>query len=147
MTDKEKEAIAERQMELNPLVPPDKRGHPPEYRIDKNDDEDLKEQKRERKKKWLAAMRAEIIKSIEDNDKQRVFQNSSVIGSKGKIVFKKGVPVFLPDHHPLVPKLRDLSAGQPQKKRFDGHQVVVHEQFKMEKGDTTSAAAQQNKKP
>lgn len=136
LTKGEKKTRLDKQMR-NPMVPPEVRGQPFFYKITKEDEEDEREEKRERTKKWKEARRKELIEGIEAADKQVVFVDPSDPGANKMLVFPKDVPVYLDEDHPIIKKLQLMSVGVKQPKKHQTHQMVTHEAFLMEEGDTT----------
>jgi hypothetical protein len=98
------------------LVPPEKRGQPTKYRIDKEDDEDVREAKRKLKAQWLkdrekeAALEAEKLSA----------SVSYVDDLAGKtLVFEKGKPVTVTDGSALSKRLDAMSDKRKERCSFE----------------------------
>lgn len=131
LTAEEKKQRLEKQ--CSQLNPPEKRGQEPFYHIDsQRDNEELKEEKKKRWKKWMDEQRRTIATGLDAVDAKMSFIDPAFPGEDRPLVFEKNKTVSLPDDHPLVPKLRLLSVGVDQPKLHATHLMVKHEQFKME---------------
>lgn len=81
------------------MVPPEQRGQPPRYRIDKEDSEEQKEEKRKLTAAWKEKQIAAAKAEVEAQDKSMKL---------GDFVFEKGKEVEVPDGSDLVAKLDAL---------------------------------------
>jgi len=86
LTEEEKKSITAAL--LKGITPPESRGQPSKYRIDKEDDEDVKDQKRALKAKWLKMREKETEAEVDARDK-----SMTLLDIDKKVVFEKGKPV------------------------------------------------------
>jgi len=92
---------------MKSIRPQDPRGKKPLFFIDQKDSEDLKEKKRERKKKWFADRKSAYVKTVEALD-----AGKEMTDSRGKVhTFVKGKSVSLPEPNSLVPKIRGMMSN------------------------------------
>ncbi len=86
LTEEEKKAVVSELMKG--ITPPEPRGQPAVYRIDKDDDEDVKEHKRALKAKWLKMREKETVEEVDARDK-----SMTLLDIDKKVVFERGKPV------------------------------------------------------
>lgn len=99
LTEDEKKAVVAEL--LKGITPPEERGKPSKYRIDKDDPEELKEEKRALKAKWLKMREKETVTEVDARDK-----SMTLMDIDKPVVFEKGKPV-------------EVLAGSDLSKRLD----------------------------
>lgn len=113
LTQPEKEALVK--AHTAKLVPPEKRGQPAMYRIDKEDEEEVKEQKRARKAKWFKDREKEALAEVEKRDASMTLIDTE--NADKPVVFEKGKAVEVADGTLLAKKLDSLcGVGRPASK-------------------------------
>ena len=101
LTEAEKKALVAETMKG--ITPPDPRGQPAVYRIDKDDDEEVKEHKRALKAKWLKMREKEIDAEVDARDK-----STTLMDNDKKVVFEKAKAVDVLDGSDLAKRLDAL---------------------------------------
>lgn len=86
LTEDEKKAVVAEL--LKGITPPEERGKPSRYRVDKDDEEEVKDAKRALKAKWLKMREKETVEEVDARDK-----SMTLMDIDKKVVFEKGKPV------------------------------------------------------
>jgi hypothetical protein len=114
MTETEQKALVK--AHTTGLVPPEKRGQPAKYRIDKEDDEEVRESKRKLKADWLKAREKEAAAEVEKMAASVSYHDDF---SGKTLLFEKGKAVTVTDGSVLESRLAAMSDKRKERCSFE----------------------------